>query len=252
MLLRRITEHVKAQNWTAVGIDFIIVVVGVFMGIQVANWNEARNDRIDDFQYMQRLHDEIVNVDAVNTVIADELDATVGLLREVAAIISGKASAETLTRDQCDAVFASHIYRPGRVDVPTIDELIASGRASIISDVPLRRAMLKLSQRQKATDDFNSRISSDAIELHRKFPQAISLNSELTYDRFGHAPYGGHTCRLEHMMSNDGFRNDLIDNLYRMDSYIKLTHGPELEVFREIHISLDRILGAQHAEEGVS
>ncbi len=39
MLLRRITEHVKAQNWFAVGIDFFIVVIGVFLGIQVANWN---------------------------------------------------------------------------------------------------------------------------------------------------------------------------------------------------------------------
>ncbi|MEM9014369.1 MAG: hypothetical protein AAGB02_04600 [Pseudomonadota bacterium] len=48
MLLRRVIEHVKAQNWTAVALDFVIVVVGVFIGIQVANWNEARseNERI--------------------------------------------------------------------------------------------------------------------------------------------------------------------------------------------------------------
>lgn len=44
MLLRRITEHVKAQNWTAVVLDFVIVVVGVFIGLQVNNWNEARLD----------------------------------------------------------------------------------------------------------------------------------------------------------------------------------------------------------------
>ena len=42
MLLRRITEHVKAQNWTAVALDFFIVIVGVFIGIQVANWNDVR------------------------------------------------------------------------------------------------------------------------------------------------------------------------------------------------------------------
>jgi len=46
MILRRVTEHVKAQNWLAVGIDFLIVVVGVFIGIQVANWNEGRIERI--------------------------------------------------------------------------------------------------------------------------------------------------------------------------------------------------------------
>ena len=42
MLLRRITKHVTDQNWFAVFIDFLIVVIGVFIGIQVANWNESR------------------------------------------------------------------------------------------------------------------------------------------------------------------------------------------------------------------
>ena len=40
MLLRRVTEHVKSQNWFAVWLDFVIVVVGVFLGIQIGNWNE--------------------------------------------------------------------------------------------------------------------------------------------------------------------------------------------------------------------
>ena len=40
MILRRVMEHVRTQNWLAVGIDFVIVVVGVFVGIQLGNWNE--------------------------------------------------------------------------------------------------------------------------------------------------------------------------------------------------------------------
>ncbi|MBK8198165.1 MAG: hypothetical protein IPK75_07315 [Acidobacteria bacterium] len=39
MLLRRMTQHVKAQNWFAVALDFVIVVTGVFLGIQIGNWN---------------------------------------------------------------------------------------------------------------------------------------------------------------------------------------------------------------------
>ena len=42
MILRRIKAHVEKENWFAVAIDFCIVVIGVFIGIQVANWNEAR------------------------------------------------------------------------------------------------------------------------------------------------------------------------------------------------------------------
>lgn len=29
MLLRRITQHVKDQNWTAVALDFCIIVIGI-------------------------------------------------------------------------------------------------------------------------------------------------------------------------------------------------------------------------------
>lgn len=43
MLLRRVIQHVKDQNWFAIAMDFAIVVVGVFLGIQVSNWNEARS-----------------------------------------------------------------------------------------------------------------------------------------------------------------------------------------------------------------
>ena len=55
MILRSITRHVREQNWFAVGIDFFIVIVGVFIGIQVANWNGERVARSDEAAYLARL-----------------------------------------------------------------------------------------------------------------------------------------------------------------------------------------------------
>lgn len=60
MILRRITEDLNNQNWTAVFIDFLIVVVGVFVGVQVANWNDARISRTKEFAYVAQLRAEIV------------------------------------------------------------------------------------------------------------------------------------------------------------------------------------------------
>jgi hypothetical protein len=40
--LRRVIGHLRKQEWTAIAIDFFIVVIGVFVGLQVSNWNEAR------------------------------------------------------------------------------------------------------------------------------------------------------------------------------------------------------------------
>ncbi|MBC7767351.1 MAG: hypothetical protein H7124_01040 [Phycisphaerales bacterium] len=45
MILRRVIAHFRKQEWTAIAIDFVIVVLGVFVGLQVSNWNDARADR---------------------------------------------------------------------------------------------------------------------------------------------------------------------------------------------------------------
>jgi hypothetical protein len=45
MILRRVREHVGSHNWFAVAVDFVIVVIGVFVGIQASNWNQARAER---------------------------------------------------------------------------------------------------------------------------------------------------------------------------------------------------------------
>jgi hypothetical protein len=47
MFLRRIVEHLKAQHWTAVALDLAIVIVGVFIGTQVSNWNQQRIEKAE-------------------------------------------------------------------------------------------------------------------------------------------------------------------------------------------------------------
>ena len=70
MLLRRITQHVKDQNWFAVSIDFVIVVVGVFIGIQVANWNDVQNDKAGLAASLERLDKEVShNIDMIEVVL---------------------------------------------------------------------------------------------------------------------------------------------------------------------------------------
>jgi hypothetical protein len=55
MIVRRIVEHAKTQNWFAVMLDFFIVVMGVFIGIEVAGWNQARQDRREERRYYGQL-----------------------------------------------------------------------------------------------------------------------------------------------------------------------------------------------------
>ena len=59
MILRRLAEHLREQNWTAITIEFVLLVVGVFLGIQVANWNDERGDHAAYESALDRLEAEI-------------------------------------------------------------------------------------------------------------------------------------------------------------------------------------------------
>lgn len=76
MLLRRVTKHVKDQNWFAVGIDFVIVVIGVFIGIQVANWNQLQGNKVGLIGSLERLDKEVAhNISRIENVLADYEEA---------------------------------------------------------------------------------------------------------------------------------------------------------------------------------
>lgn len=71
MLLRSLSGHLKNQNWFAVGLDFLIVVFGIFIGFQLNIWNENR--KLDEayVQARTRLAAETqANIDAVQSLVA--------------------------------------------------------------------------------------------------------------------------------------------------------------------------------------
>lgn len=45
MIFKRAVAKLRAQDWTAITIELAIVIIGVFIGIQAANWNQARIER---------------------------------------------------------------------------------------------------------------------------------------------------------------------------------------------------------------
>lgn len=62
MILRRFMKHVTDQNWFAVGLDVIVVVVGIFLGMQVTEWNSDRQEKELERQYLQQLVRDINNL----------------------------------------------------------------------------------------------------------------------------------------------------------------------------------------------
>ncbi len=55
MILRRLTTALRKQDWFTVVVETLIVVFGVFIGLQVNNWNAARADQKLGAEYTVRI-----------------------------------------------------------------------------------------------------------------------------------------------------------------------------------------------------
>jgi len=88
MLPRRIAEHVRGHNWFVVAIDFVIVVVGVFVATQVGNWNGAREQKRRTGQIVEALREDMRDAIGVQEAFINEVGA--GLAAFDAALARGE------------------------------------------------------------------------------------------------------------------------------------------------------------------
>jgi hypothetical protein len=59
MIFKRGVAMLRAQNWMAIAIELAIVIIGVFIGTQVANWNQARLERIETDRMLRQFIPEL-------------------------------------------------------------------------------------------------------------------------------------------------------------------------------------------------
>ena len=60
MILRRVIQHFRNQEWTAIALDFVIVVVGILLAFQITAWNEERAERERSQEYLSRIRADLV------------------------------------------------------------------------------------------------------------------------------------------------------------------------------------------------
>ncbi len=87
MLLSRIKLHLQEQNWVAILLDFLIVVVGIFIGMQVNDWNNYRQLNQDALTHLNNVVDEAqLNINSITTLnshLTNHIDANIYVLERL-------------------------------------------------------------------------------------------------------------------------------------------------------------------------
>ena len=159
MLLRRVIEHVKTQNWTAIAIDFVIVVAGVFVGLQVQEWNAARGHRAAEIGYLNSMEEDVVySIGSLERMIANmESQQTSRAALYEYSVDPGA----TLAPDVRDRLVGDALFYLPQLDINqvTFEALKSSGQLSAIGSPAL------VSRLQSLSSDVGSALRFQADEL---------------------------------------------------------------------------------------
>ena len=183
MRLRHITKSIKTQNWWAIAIDFLIVVIGVFVGLQAQEWNRQRLDRIKEQTYLDRLASDFARID-------DQLRSSIGGYErslEAIGFVSHTLAAQT-RREAASDVDAT-AFKEALINLTwnalpvgrsaTFVELISSGELGLLRDEELRSALIAYDQQvQKNRDSWQSTQTgtlADTTPLYRTVDLHIDL-----------------------------------------------------------------------------
>ncbi len=139
MISERLRRALREQNWFAVALEVVVVVVGVVLGFQVSTWGQGRADLAREAGYLEQL-----GQDAQETVRRmDEADSALApVLRAHAQLLRAYRQPEAPPRDSVLSWLGSafNFEAPAPV-VGTAEAIVQSGDLALIRNDSLRRAL---------------------------------------------------------------------------------------------------------------
>lgn len=247
MILRRVIAHFRKQDWTAIAIDFVIVVAGVFVGIQVSNWNAARKDESDARLFLLRLHEDIEQTEILSARLIDRRLLYPDRLRVVSDILFERSAETQLDAEGCRMISSTHYYNINTGNLPSVMELISSGRVTIVKDADLRTALVSLQQPEAGLARYvNTQIAS-AVDIPSKYPELFKLT--LIFDPDDGEARVTTQCDTDALRAHQGFMNDFSQNVDRFDAFVRDGLAPWKSQFDLVHARVDEILDLQHVTE---
>lgn len=141
MLLRRLIKNISEQNWFVVWLDVSVVMVGIFLGMQVTNWNEGRKDN-----NLRRIYNERLIVDFNNELSGakarvDYFTGTKLYGYKALDFLNQPSSQRVATSEIIVAFMMASGRWENSSNQNTYNELINSGRINLLGNFKLRNVI---------------------------------------------------------------------------------------------------------------
>ncbi len=133
MILRRISRSLSQQDWTALALELVVVIVGIFIAVQVDRWYESQKEKAEIRSHQQALSVDFAEnekrlVDAISE-NKRQIDAALTLRAEI------RKGQPDLTTAQLNQLFSEIAALPTFEAVNrTYQNLINSGNLAGVLD----------------------------------------------------------------------------------------------------------------------
>ena len=142
MIGRRVIGHLKNQQWTAIGIEFVIVVLGIFIGLQVSNWNQERTVGQQAANVAARLKTDLREEDWAYQLQINYNHEVLANAQKVASALEGTTTMSDESLLIC--AYRATQYKQRLRRRSTYDELISTGTIGLIRDQTLRDTAMRV------------------------------------------------------------------------------------------------------------
>lgn len=183
--LERTIAAFRDRDWLGIGIELLVVTLGVLLAFQIDQWGQERRQARDERQFLERMWRETSTAIHENDwVIGIHAQNRRGLIRGLRA----RDDAQALVR-----LAATPMSGCGADSMPGLgfndtsyQELSASGRLNIVSDPELRSELRTVAAAQ-----------ADAVaQLNYSREKSLPIRESLEpYYKLGLDSDGNHTCR---------------------------------------------------------
>ncbi len=143
MIIRSFSKHLEDQNWFGLFLDFVVVVLGIFLGLQVADWNQARLDRQEAVYHLNFLYEELS--EAVVSA-EEEIEKSQEVLRDSfhASMLLSKDDWTATDRDRFQELVSATYQLWGPKHRPvSLRRMIDDGKLDLIESKSVQRAILR-------------------------------------------------------------------------------------------------------------
>lgn len=177
MILRKFMQHIREQNWFAVGLDVLVVIVGIFLGLQVQAWYDGRVAIVEEARTIEYF---IADLEKNNTTLLARNDYMNNQIAKGEIVLRALKEESLAEADRMD--FEHGIIMAGRMEpLTSFLNSLNTENLNKIRDFRLRRILDSFVGYMKRTD-----VVEDNIK--------VTVHGTLSYVN-SHSGFSGNTYR---------------------------------------------------------